>query len=122
PELAAIMCAQSLPVFRDRLDQPAIAPARRPLRDLLHQAIDILELPERGPARVVAAPARARLQPDGKCFGEILGRVALRIPVTEMQDIAAAPGARRVIGWVALRRRAEHGAPVTPVAQAVGGI
>src|SRR5690606_8292974 len=105
-----------------RLD-PRTAPALRPLAgDLGHQRVDELELLERRPAGVVAAPARTRLHPDGEGLGEVLRRMALRIPLAEVEDVTTTRGARRVARRIAPGSRPEDRAPVAPLPQTIGGV
>ena len=59
-------------------------------RQLLHQVVDVFELAKRRPAFIPPSPERARRQPDCKCLGKIFGRVRLRVPRPQVQDVVAA--------------------------------
>ncbi len=100
-------------------DRPAAVPGLRG-RDLVHQCIDVLEFLQCRPAGIVAAPARLRLQPDGERLGEVLRRMALRIPVPEVQYVAPAAGTRRISVGVGCRRTAEYAPPAGPAPEPVG--
>src|ERR1700726_3160456 len=58
-------------------------------RQRAHQLIDVLELLQRLPARVTLAPVEPRRKPDREGLREIFVRVALRIPIVQMHDVAA---------------------------------
>ncbi len=122
PRAAPIVLAQRSMVVGQGLDDRAIDLRRPSAGELRHEPIDELELGERRPAGVVGAPARLRLQPDGKRLGEVLGRMALRIPVLEMQHVALAPRLNRVVASVAHGGAAEDLSPVAASAQREGGV
>src|SRR6188472_598880 len=71
---------------------------RRPLRgDLRHELVDILQLLQRRPGGVALAPVRARREPYGEGFREILVGMALRVPQPQMPHVAAAAWIGRVM-------------------------
>ena len=86
-------------------------------RERPHQRVHVFELLPRLPARVALPPLAVRRQPHGKRLGEILVRMALRVPRVEMQDEALAVRLRRVELRVGLRWRAEHLPPLPPQPQ-----
>src|SRR5690606_41731007 len=99
-------------ILADRFHNVAIVYERALALDLAHQSIDVFELCERRPALIFAPPARLRLHPDRERFGEVLGRMALRVPMAEMQDEITACGSHAVgDGRIALRCLAERLAP-----------
>src|ERR1700750_594164 len=55
--------------------------------DFVHQLVDIFKLFERRPAGIPCSPARTRPKPHRKGLGEILDRMALRIPAPKVLDI-----------------------------------
>ncbi len=57
------------------------------------------------------------MQPDGERFGEILGRVALRIPPRKMLYVTPAARSRPVAAGIPSRRRPEGRAPAGPPPQ-----
>ena len=81
---------------------------RRAARELAHQLVHVLELPQRRPALVALAPLRLRVEPDRERLGEILVGMALRVPGVEVDDEALAVGPRRVELGVGLARAAEE--------------
>src|SRR5690606_5351903 len=85
--LAPVVLAERARILADRLDILAVRHSRPLAANLLHQPIDVLEFLERGPALILASPARLRLHPYGEGFGEILGRMTLRVPMAEMQHV-----------------------------------
>ncbi len=58
-----------------------------------------------------------RPQPHGERLGEVLRRVALRVPVLEMQHVVPAARPSRVVPGVQRRRGAEDLSPVVAAAQ-----
>src|SRR5437762_7103145 len=58
--------------------------------DFVHQFIDIFELLQRRPSGIARPPVRTRPEPHREGFGEILIRMALRVPEPKMLDITAA--------------------------------
>src|SRR6266581_108159 len=60
-------------------------------RQLSHNLVDILQLPERWPTPVATPPARPWCQPDSKALGKVFRRVRLRIPRPQMQNVVATP-------------------------------
>ena len=85
------------------VDDVARQPERTTSFDCAHGRVDVLELRHGRPAGVLAAPACARWQPDRKRLGKVFGRVALRVPVTEMQHVTSARGTRRVARRIAAK-------------------
>src|SRR5262245_24810450 len=82
---------------------------RRPFPcDLAHQLVNIFKLLQRRPAGIPCPPVRPRPQPNRKGLGEILVRMALRVPAPKMLDIAPASRVRPVVERVVFRRRAEQ--------------
>ena len=84
--------------------------------DLPHQLVDVLELPEDGPPRVPLPPVRVGREPHRERLGEVLVRMALRVPLLQVYDEAPAVRPRHVVVAVALRRLAEE--PLAAAAQA----
>src|SRR5690606_34837393 len=102
-----------------RIDDGAVARRRHGAGDLLHEAIDVLELLQCGPSGVAALPVAARFEPDGEGFGEVLVGMALRVPAAQVLHV---PLARRVraVGFRILRARAaEEPLPLTAAMQLV---
>src|SRR5258705_6625459 len=94
---------------------------RRPLPcDLAHQLVDIFKLLQRRPTGIPGPPVRPRPQPYRKGFGEILVRMALRVPATKMLDITPAGRIGPVIERVVFRRRDEQLLPTPAAMQLVG--
>src|SRR6202035_3631686 len=113
--LLFIVLAQRLAEFVQRIDA---FPRRdqRPLPgDFLHQFVDIFELLQRRPAGIARPPARTRPQPHREGFGEILIRMALRVPEPKMLDILPAGRIGPIVARVMLRGPAEQLLP-TPAA------
>src|SRR4051812_39297374 len=76
--------------------------------DFSHQLVDIFELLKRRPAGVARSPVRTWPQPHRKGLGEILVRMALRIPASKVLHIAAAGRIGPVITRVAFGGRPEQ--------------
>src|SRR5262249_31787411 len=57
---------------------------------------------------------------DRERLGEILGRVRLRVPLTEVVYVTAASGARLITRRVLQRRRTKHLAPALTPPQPIG--
>src|SRR5262249_20017822 len=76
--------------------------------NLSHQCVDIFELFQRRPMRIVAAPIDMHIEPDRKGFGEILDRMCLSIPAGEVDYVIPTVGARLVGCWVWCRRVTEQ--------------
>ena len=88
--------------------------------DLRHQLVDVLQLLQRRPAFVALAPVRTRRQPDRKGLGEILVRMALRVPEPKMLDEIPTRRIRPIIARIAGRRAAEQLLPAAAAVQLVG--
>ena len=88
--------------------------------DLPHQLVHVLELLERRPVLIAAAPVRSRIQPHRERLGEVLVGMALRVPVVDVQDEAAAVRLRRVELRVVDRRGPEQRLAAPAAAQHVG--
>jgi len=73
----------------------ARADRRRLAGDVGHQRIYVFKLRQRRPAFVSSPPLRARLEPHCEGLGEVLGRVALGVPLIEVQHEAPVERARR---------------------------
>src|SRR6266849_8754155 len=69
---------------------------RRLPRQKARQFIDVFEFLHRFPARVTLAPVELRREPDRERLREIFVRMALRVPVVEMHDVAATKRARPI--------------------------
>src|SRR6516165_6189034 len=77
---------------------------RRPLAgNFVHQLVNIFELFERRPVGVAGTPMRARPQPYGESFCEILVGMTLRVPQPQILNMIAARGISPVVPRVALR-------------------
>src|SRR5688572_2817741 len=118
--LAPVVLAERALVVAERLDQLLVAHDRLHTADVRHQLVDVFQLAQRRPALVLATPAGARLQPDGERLGEVLGRMALRVPVTEVQHEVAARGPRTIDVRVRARSLAERAPPLFAPADPVG--
>src|SRR6185437_14219881 len=111
--LFLVVLAKRLAELRQRIDTLARRD-RRPLPgNLAHQLIDIFELLQRRPAGIACPPVRPRPQPHRKGLGEILVRMALRVPASKMLDITPAGRIGPVIMRVVFRRRAEQLLPAS---------
>ena len=94
---------------------------QRPLPgDLGHQLVDIFELLQRRPAGIARAPVRARPQPHREGLGEILVRMALRVPEPQVLDEIPARRIGPVIGRIASRRWAEQLLPAAAAMELIG--
>ena len=118
--LLAVVLAQRLAQRAQRIDDAPRDDGRPRVRQLVHQLVDVLELPERGPAGVAPPPARVGRQPDGERLGEVLVRVALGVVRLEMEHVALAVRLRGVVLRVRLRRLAEELLAPAAAPQAVG--
>ena len=110
------MLPQRAPDAVQRIDRAPLVDERRLARDLPHQLVHVFELLQRGPVLVAPAPLGSRVQPHRKRLGEVLVGMALRVPVVDVQDEAAAVRLGRVelgvldgddpnIAWRRRRRR-----------------
>src|SRR6185503_19822458 len=90
--LAAIVFAQRDLQRRERFDFRARSVSWLRAGDVVHQFVDVLELPERRPPAITSPPLQTRSQPDGKGFGEVLRRVCLCVPGGQVQNIFATLG------------------------------
>src|SRR4051812_17266265 len=115
-----VVAAQRLAERGQRIDPLARREQWPRAGDFLHQLVDIFELLERRPAGIACPPVRTRPQPYRKGLGEILGRMALRIPAPQVLDIAPAGRIGPVIARVAFRGRAEQLLPAPAAVQLVG--
>ena len=105
------MFPQGLPHGPQRFDAHPRALLGRLRADLAHDCIDVFEFFQRGPALVTSPPVGTGLEPDGKRLGEVLGRMALRVPSLQVMDVTFAEWSRRVELRVRLRWRAEDAPP-----------
>src|SRR5882757_957481 len=121
-EFLPVVLAQRAGLLRDILDGAAIRDQRLLIADFLGKLIDELQLGIGRPALVVAPPWRIRLEPYGKRFGKIFGRMRLGVPRPQVLHEAAAAGPRPIGVGVRQRSRPEHRAPVTAPPQTVGRI
>ena len=121
-DATAVVLAQRQLIGGDGLDAVLRAHRRGATTDVRHQRVHALELAQRRPARVKAAPTRSRRQPEREGLGEIFSRMRLRIPTVEMLDESAAQRIDRIGVGVGRERRAEDLAPSATAAQAIGGI
>ena len=106
--LLRVVLGQRLGELAQRIDAQPAREQRLLAGDLGHQLVDIFELLQRRPALVALAPVRARREPDREGLGEILVRMALRVPERQMLDVAPAAGVRPVVVRVAGRGAAEQ--------------
>ena len=121
-QFAAIVIGQRVRVLAQRLDHFAIA-NRRPLAaHAFKQLVDELELVERRPLRIGAAPRGIRLEPDRKGFGKVFAGMRLRVPLAEVLHVAAAAGTRSIGIRIRQRGRAEDFAPALAAAQAISRV
>src|SRR5262245_39381621 len=88
--------------------------------DFVHQLVDIFKLFERRPAGIPCPPVRPRPQPHRKGLGEILVRMALRIPKPKMLDVTPAGRIGPIVERIALRGQAEQLLPASAAVQLVG--
>jgi hypothetical protein len=102
-----------------RVDTEAMCEQRFFRGDLDHQLVDIFELLQRRPAGIARPPVRTRPQPYRKGLGEILVRMALRIPEPKVLDIAPAGRIGAVVERIVFRRRAEQLLPAAAALQLV---
>jgi hypothetical protein len=118
--LALVVFAQGHLQGADRVDAISRAHDGRQVPDLRHHLVDVLELPQRGPARVLASPASGSRQPHGEGLGEVLYRMALGVVVVEVMDEASAARARNVGRAVGSRCRTEALTPALAPVEPVG--
>src|SRR6478672_11737065 len=85
-----------------RLDREVVRRDHRDLgsflTDFAHHTVDVLQLVERFPTRVLATPVEVGRQPHRKGFREVLVRMLLCVPAEDVSHV----GAREWIGAVAL--------------------
>ena len=103
-----------------RVDLLPAGEQRRLPGDFRHQLVDVFELLERRPSVVARPPVRAGPQPHGERLGEILVRMALRVPQPQMLDEISAGRIRPVIARIALRGSAEQLLPLATALQLIG--
>src|SRR6266496_2592390 len=115
-----VVAGQRLAELTQRIDALARGDQWPLPGDFVHQLVDIFELLERRPAGIARPPVRTRPQPDRKGLGEILVRMALRIPAPKVLDIAPAGRIGPVIARVAFRGWAEQLLPAPAAVQLVG--
>ncbi len=118
--LLLVIFAERLGELAERIDLFPVRQHRPLAGDLPHQLVDIFELLERRPAGIARAPMRARPQPHREGFGEILVRMALRVPQPQMLDVIAARRIGPVIARIALRRRTEQLLPAAAAIKLIG--
>src|SRR5690606_24099335 len=117
--LPAVVLFQCAGILGDRLDDLSIVDEWALTADLAHEPIDVLELRERRPPLILTPPFRLRLHPHGERFREILCRMALGIPMPEMQHIVTACRAHAIDIRVRKRSLAERLPPVLTPTQSV---
>ena len=88
-----VMAAQSVAELMQRIDALPRSEQWPFAGDFVHQLVDIFKFFERRPAGMPCPPVRTRPQPHRKGLGEVLVRMALRIPKPKMLDITPA-------GWI----------------------
>src|ERR1700751_1422944 len=112
--LLPVMVAEGLAEFVQRIDTLP-SRGRWPLAgDFAHQFVNIFELLQCRPAGIARPPVRARPQPYREGFGEILVRMALRVPEPKVLDITPAGRVGTVVARVVFRGRAEELLPAPP--------
>ena len=118
--LDPVVLAQRAPEAREQLGLAARDHEGRLAGQVLHQVVHVLQLAESGPARVARPPFALQAEPDRERLGEILVRVALRVPRVEVEHEALAVRPGRVVLGVGIGRAAEQllSAPAPP--QAIG--
>src|SRR5579863_7798692 len=99
--LLPVMFGERLGELSYRIDPLPMREQRPLLGDFRHQLVDIFKLLERRPSLIARPPVRARPEPHGKRFGEILVRMALGVPEPKMLDKMPAGRIRPVITWIA---------------------
>src|SRR5262245_62047313 len=115
-----VVAAQSLAEFAQRMNALPRSEHWPFAGDFVHQFVDIFKLFERRPAVVPCPPVRTRPQPHRKGLGEILVRMALRIPKPKMLDITPAGRIGPIVARVAFRGQAEQLLPASAAVQLVG--
>src|SRR6516164_6528418 len=108
-----IVAAQSLAERMQRIDALPRSEQWPFASDFVHQLVDIFKLFERRPAGIPCPPVRTRPQPHRKGLGEILVRMALRIPKAKMLDITPAGRIGPIVERVAIRGQAEQLLPAS---------
>src|SRR6185312_6658099 len=106
--LFLVVLAKRLAELMQRIGALARRDRRALSCDLAHQLVDIFKLLQRRPAGVASPPVRPRPQPHRKGFGEILVRMALRVPAPKMLDVTPAGRIGPVVERIVFRRRAEQ--------------
>src|SRR5258706_4777397 len=89
------------------------------MRDLLHHAVDVLELGQGAPAVVHVLPVEAWSEPYGERFREVFIGMFLRVPTEDVTDEIAREGIGTVSVAIRTRVRAEHLAPVGAIVEAI---
>src|SRR5215207_54696 len=111
---ASIVLAERAAVVRQWRNERTVALRRLASGELGHEPVDEFQLRERRPPRVIGAPANFRSQPNRKCLGEVFSRVALRVPVLEVQHVIFTAWPNRIVAGVGRARTTENSLPVAP--------
>src|SRR5579884_3440634 len=101
--LFLVIIAERVGQLAERVDQFATREDRTMPGNLGHQLVNIFELLECGPASIAGPPLRPRPQPYRKGLGEILIRVALRIPKPQVLNEVSARRIGTVVAWISPR-------------------
>ena len=91
------------------------------LDELLGEAVDVLQLAHRTPAGVAGLPVRMRVEPDRERLGEILVRMALRVPTAEVLHVLFAAWIGAVMIGIRFARAAEQALPQRDFHIGIGG-
>src|ERR1700761_6511152 len=118
-EPAPVVLGECPSVEIERLDADLVAHRRALTAPTCDQFFDGVEFVECRPVRIAAPPIGLRLQPDGKCLGEVFGRMGLRVPLTEVVHIAAATGTGAVGGGGLQKSGGEGLAPPLAASQPI---
>src|SRR6185437_9431526 len=118
-ELAAIVLRQCAGIRLERLYADAITHRWAAAPHLGDQLVDGAQFLECRPIGVALAPAGSRLQPDGERLREVLSRVRLRVPLSQMMHVAAAARSGLVPRGILERGGTEDLAPALAAAEPI---
>ena len=102
-QLLPVVFGERVGQLAERFDPFSPGEQRSLIGDFGHQIVNEFKFLQYRPAGVAHTPVRAGPEPDRKRFGEILVRVALCVPESQMLNEIPAGGVRPVISRIAFR-------------------